>query len=424
MSETNVQVTTQNTTGADLSPEMKTYYDKLLIANAEPQLVHDQFAQKRNIPKGGGKTIEFRRFTPLKKQLTPLQEGVTPDGQMLDVTALTATVSQYGGYVMASDILDLAAIDNIGVETTELLGSQAGRTLDTITRDVLCGGTQVIYAPKVTSGGTTETSQRAAIDKDCKLTVELLYRAARALKAMNAPKVDGENYVAIVNQDVAHDLMVHDKLWQDVHKYSGPEEIYNGELGKIAGFRFVESTEAKTIAPSNICGILTNRTTLKTALDSTGSTTIYPDMTIVAAEATAINAAITAGAVYKIYVGGNLATVASVNAGVSGNCKITVAAAVKNVAAGAMICGDGAGADGSAVYCVICLGKDAYGTTEIEGGGLEHIFKPKGSGGTADPLNQRWSMGWKATKVAERLVEDNLVRIECGSTFSNVAQSN
>jgi N4-gp56 family major capsid protein len=94
------------------------------------------------------------------------------------------------------------------------------------------------------------------------------------------------------------------------------------------------------------------------------------------------------------------------------------------VAAGAVICGDGAGADGSAVYCVICLGKDAYGTTEIEGGGLEHIFKPKGSGGTADPLNQRWSMGWKATKVAERLVEDNLVRIECGSTFSNVAQSN
>ncbi|NLL53820.1 MAG: N4-gp56 family major capsid protein, partial [Clostridiales bacterium] len=54
MSETNVQVTTQSTTGADLSPEMKTYYDKLLIANAEPQLVHDQFAQKRNIPKGGG----------------------------------------------------------------------------------------------------------------------------------------------------------------------------------------------------------------------------------------------------------------------------------------------------------------------------------------------------------------------------------
>ena len=89
---TNVQVTTQNAPGADLSPEVKTYYDKLLISNAEPMLVHDQFAQTRNIPKGGGKTIEFRRFTPLKKQLTPLVEGVTPDGQRLDVTKLEAVV--------------------------------------------------------------------------------------------------------------------------------------------------------------------------------------------------------------------------------------------------------------------------------------------------------------------------------------------
>lgn len=88
------------------------------------------------------------------------------------------------------------------------------------------------------------------------------------------------------------------------------------------------------------------------------------------------------------------------------------------------MCGGGAGADGSAVYCVIVLGQNAYGTTNIEGGGLEHIFKPLGSGGTSDALNQRWSMGWKATKVAERLVEDYIVRIECGSTFSPSALSN
>ena len=110
--------------------------------------------------------------------------------------------------------------------------------------------------------------------------------------------------------------------------------------------------------------------------------------------------------------------------GAAGAAKLVVDAAVKDKPAGSVICGDGAGADGSAVYCVICLGKDAYGTTNIEGGGLEHIFKPKGSAGTADPLNQRWSMGWKATKVAERLVEDYMVRIECGSTFSDRAVSN
>lgn len=422
---TNVQVTTQNAPGADLSPEVKTYYDKLLISNAEPMLVHDQFAQTRNIPKGGGKTIEFRRFTPLKKQLTPLVEGVTPDGQRLDVTKLEAVVDQYGGYVMASDVLELTAIDNIGVETTELLGSQAGRTLDTITRDVLCGGTQVIYAPEIQADGSEEpTLAREEINKNCRLTVRLLYEAARNLKAMNAPKVDGQNYVAIVNQDVAYDLMVHDKLWRDVHTYSSAQEIFKGELGMIAGFRFVESTEAKIIGPEPICKILSPRYSLHTQLSGTGSKDILIDQTIEAETAQKITTDIASGAEYYIYVGGTKSKVTAVTAGEPGTAKITVNDTITNKEVGTMICGDGAGADGSAVYCVICLGKDAYGTTTIEGGGLEHIFKPKGSAGTADPLNQRWSMGWKAIKTAERLVEDNMVRIECGSSFSDRAVSN
>ena len=91
-----VQTTTMNSTGNDLSPEMKTYYDKNLLYAAQAKLVHHQFGQKRPIPKNGGKTIEFRKFTPLKKALTPLTEGVTPAGNQLDVTTITATISQYG----------------------------------------------------------------------------------------------------------------------------------------------------------------------------------------------------------------------------------------------------------------------------------------------------------------------------------------
>ena len=63
MSETNVQVTTQNTTGADLSPEMKTYYDKLLIANAEPQLVHTSSPRSGTSP-GGGKNHRVQAVHP------------------------------------------------------------------------------------------------------------------------------------------------------------------------------------------------------------------------------------------------------------------------------------------------------------------------------------------------------------------------
>lgn len=59
-------------TGNELSHEMKTYYDKSLdLTLAGPRLVHDQFGQKRPIPKNGGKTIEF-------KKVHPAQQGTNP----------------------------------------------------------------------------------------------------------------------------------------------------------------------------------------------------------------------------------------------------------------------------------------------------------------------------------------------------------
>lgn len=174
--------TTQTTGLAALSDEMKTYYEKRLIDNAEPNLVHDQFGDKYPIPEGSGKTIEFRRYSPLPKALTAITEGVTPDGDNLQVSAVTATVSQYGNWIRLSDMLELAAIDRNVEQATKLLGAQAGRTLDTITREELNGGTNVLYAPKVSGGSTTEVLSRSDITADCKLNVDVFTRRRRSWK--------------------------------------------------------------------------------------------------------------------------------------------------------------------------------------------------------------------------------------------------
>ena len=102
-----VQTTLLNGEGNNLSPEMKTFYDMTLIDEASAQLVHDQFGQKRPIPANGGKTIEFRKFSSLAKATTPITEGVTPNGNKLDVSTITATVAQYGDYIVQSDVLEL-----------------------------------------------------------------------------------------------------------------------------------------------------------------------------------------------------------------------------------------------------------------------------------------------------------------------------
>ena len=309
-----------------LSVEMKTFYDMTLIDEAQASLVHDQFAQKKPIPQGSGKTIEFRKFASLPKAMTPLTEGVTPDGKSLNVTAITATVAQYGDYITQSDVLELTSIDNTIVEATKLLGRQAGLTLDTITRNVLQSGTNVTYCPKVAADGAeTAVTSRSGLDKTCQLTVKVIQQVVAKLRAQNAPTIDGK-YVAIIHPYVAYDLM-RDPEWIEAHKYAKPDNLYEGEIGEVAGVRFVQTTEA------------------------------------------------------KIYEGG--------------------------------------------VFGSLFMGANAYGVTEISGGGLQTIVKQKGSAGTADPLDQRSSVGWKAIKTAELLIPNYLVRVESKSAvFSDTAAEN
>lgn len=322
------QVTTMNSTGNDLSPEMKTYYDLRLLDYAQANLVHDQFGQKRPIPKNGGKTIEFRSFSPLAKATTPLTEGVTPSGNQLDVKTITATVSQYGDFIVQSDVLELTAVDNTILEATKLLGRQAGVTLDTVTRNVMVGGTNVMYAPKInaSTGAETPVTSREGLDNTCVLTVNLVEQVVAELRAQNAPTIDGD-YIGIIHPYTAYDLM-RDPDWRDPHKYADTTNLYEGEIGKIGGVRFVQSTEAKIWRDSSCPA-------------QSGATPAY-----------------------------------------------------------------------YAVFASLFFGDGAYGTTEVEGGGLQTIVKQKGSAGTADPLDQRSSVGWKALKTAEILLPSYLIRVE------------
>ena len=71
------------------------------------------------------------------------------------------------------------------------------------------------------------------------------------------------------------------------------------------------------------------------------------------------------------------------------------------------------------VYSTLIFGANAYGTTTVEGNGLETIIKQLGSSGSADPLNQRATVGWKALKATEILSQPYMIRIESASTFSD-----
>lgn len=306
---------TQTTILGGLSAEMKTYYDRQLLARALPNLIHSQFGQVRPLPEGTGKSIEFRRFSSLSTTgaLTPITEGVTPGGNSLTASAVPASVNQYGDYITGSDLLDLTAIDPIMDQTAQLLGEQAGNVIDSIVRDILVAGTTVQYA-----NGKASRILTTATDV---MTVQEIRKAVRTLQKNKARPYAGGSYVAIVSPSVAYDLQS-DANWVNAQQYAGSQRIFTGEIGQLYGVRFVMSTEA------------------------------------------------------KVFVG--------------------------------------LGASGADIHGTLVLGADAYGVIPLSGHNLQTIFKPVGSAGSADPLDQRWSQGWKAMFTAVILNDLFMVRIESG----------
>ena len=248
-----INTTESASEGNDLSAEMKTFYDKALIELATPNLIHDQFGQKRKIPKNGGKSVEFRCFSALPKATTAITEGVTPTGNKLNVKSIVSTPEQYGDYIELSDVFELTAVDNTVIEATKKLADQAGRTLDTIVRNELNGGTNVMYCPIVNENGSeSAVTVRSGLKKGATLTVKQVYKAAAELKAMNAPKIDGY-YVAIIHPYVAYDLMQDaGDRFLTVGSYSTPNGTFAGEIGCVGGVRFVETSEAKIFAGDGV----------------------------------------------------------------------------------------------------------------------------------------------------------------------------
>ena len=407
----NTQTTMTDRLGNSLSPEMKAYYDRALIRFAQPKLVHSQFGQQKPIPQGSGKTIEFRRFSPLPKALVPLAEGVTPKGNSLNVTTVESTVDQYGDYVTLSDMLTLSAIDNMITETQNVLGDQAGRTLDTVIREKVNAGTNVQYGNgkadrNLLAGG------KAAYEENDYLSVAAVKRAVATLKRNNAQPMKDGCYVAIIHPDVANDL-TNDPEWKEVKQNVDPKDWYNGTIGKIRGVVFVESTEAKIFR----AGPLRNPDTLERGDAETLTVAAVDGKKITLAEAlTAEDVTYIGGK--KIQVNGFDYSITSAVAGEAGSASVTVAETVSAaVTPGSVIYPAGAGAEGRDIYSTLFIGQNAYGVTSISGGGLETILKQKGSAGTGDPLDQRSTVGWKATQTAEILSPEFMVRVETTCSY-------
>lgn len=314
-----------NTTTTQVTYAVNNFYDRVMLERARPLLVHDMFAQIRDLPKNNTNVIKFRRYGVLATNTTPLVEGVTPAGTQLSITDVSATVRQYGDFVVLTDWLQMTTLDPVLTEAADVLGDQAGQSLDVIIRDVIVAGTTVQYADGV--------ANRASVAAGNKIDTVEIKLAVRTLKNNNAKRItkrvnpdNGYNttpvdaaFVGIVSPYTTYDLQA-EPGFVPVEKYANQTKTMPGEVGKLNEVRFIETTFAKVFTA--------------------------------------------------------------------------------------------AGAGSIDVHATLILGMDAYGVSRISGEALKNIVKSLGSAGTADPLNQRSTSGWKASLATVRLNEAWMIRIE------------
>ena len=392
--EQNLNMNTTESTG--VKPLYQPVLNRHLLMVSKPTMIHHQFGQKVEVPKGKGKTIAWDKMSPLPKAKVPLTEGITPEGTAINISRVTATPEQYGAYVSTTDQFEFFT-PNPSPEVlriNEVLGDNAGETLDSLTADALSTGTNVQYANNKTA--------RASLGAGDVLTVEEIRKAVRTLKGNRAKKLKGNKYVAIIHTDIAHDLMS-DPDWKSVHQYVDTKQVYEGEIGELYGVRFVESPDAKVFYGEKLAGYD------ELSVVKVDGSDIYVAETITSEQATAL-------ASRKILVGGMFYTISSATAGKNGEACLTCDTAIDaGVAVDMKVYpGEGSG-DGKIVYSTLVIGENAYGVTDPKGT-LENITKPLGSAGSADPLNQRSTMGWKSYHVAKILVNEYMVRIESVTT--------
>ena len=304
-----------DTTVTQVTAAVNNFYDRSMLKAARPLLVHTRWGQVRDLPRNASQTIKFRRYTLLSAATTALTEGTTPSGSQLAVTDVTAAPLQYGDYVTLTDFLQYTTLDPLLTETADLLGQQAGNTLDQLCRDVISAGTTIQYASSATTNATITASMKLNRDEVREMVRTLQGNNARKVTRVVNPSTGfnttpiNASYVGIISHNTLFDLK-DEAGWVPVEQYANKSDVMEGEVGALDDVRFVMTTNAKT-----------------------ASSTVT-------------------------------------------------------------------------VHYTIILGADFYGISRVSGEAMRNIVKPLGSAGTADPLDQRSTSGWKASFVAKILNEN------------------
>ena len=240
----------QGTTGK-LSANILAVYDRMLLKRATANQVFDRFGQAKSIPANSNTKEAFAyRYKNILPATTPLAEydGTNiKTGNKIIREEVKYAVAHYGDYITYSDELDLYDLDNIRSSFLDILGDQASLTVDTIRRDALRGGTNVVYSDGATTRLEVADGLKKLTDNDF-VIMQLKLKNQRAKKFTEVIKGTDKvgtqpirsAYIGIVDPATTEDLRLLSN-WKNVETYASFEQAMEDEVGSKGDFRIIES---------------------------------------------------------------------------------------------------------------------------------------------------------------------------------------
>lgn len=238
------------TTTAQVPPEVRTYFDRLLLTLARPYYIYDMFAQKRTIPLNSGDQMIFRRYSTLSAATVPIQDGTTPPGDALSVTDFSTQIKWYGNFVVLTDQVQFTVQDRVLNESTRVLSLQLGLTIDTLIRNMMVATASSISCSNGSNGGTPT-----------EVTTADIKTAVRALRLGNArlmtKPIPGENRFATSPVRSSYWGFMPVELQTDleacadflsVANYPNPMDALEAEWGSTNNVRWLLSTNGYSTA--------------------------------------------------------------------------------------------------------------------------------------------------------------------------------
>jgi len=218
-------------------------FDRLAYFALRSELLFDQAADIQPVAQAmPGSGVTFTIFADIAAATSTLNEVTDVTPTALSDSQVTVTLNEYGNAVVTTAKLRGTAFLDVDAAAANIIGYNAGDSMDQVVRDVLAGGTNVVYA----TGGSSTPSSRTTVAAEDIVAADDVRKVVAQLRGANVATFNG-SYIGFIHPDVSYDFRsaTDAAAWRTPANYVNPEGIYNGEIGLFESVRFIETPRAK-----------------------------------------------------------------------------------------------------------------------------------------------------------------------------------